>query len=99
MYTTSWKEGREKAELPFVRIHDLKHTFRRRLRSAGVSFEDRQDLLGNKSGRITTNYSEPELINLMPAAERVCSRKGPKLTTLVTLRKKIPLHIVGNRAG
>jgi integrase len=38
-----------------VRVHDLKHTFGRRLRAAGVSFEDRQDLLGHKSGRITTH--------------------------------------------
>ncbi len=30
------------------------HTFGRRLRAAGVSYEDRQDLLGHKSGRITT---------------------------------------------
>jgi hypothetical protein len=25
-----------------VRVHDLRHTFERRLRAAGVSFEDRQ---------------------------------------------------------
>jgi hypothetical protein len=30
-----------------------KHTFGRRLRAAGVSFEDRQDLLGHRSVRIT----------------------------------------------
>jgi hypothetical protein len=30
--------------------------FGRRLRAAGVSFEDRQDLLGHRSGRITTHY-------------------------------------------
>jgi integrase len=39
----------------------LKHTFGRRLRAAGVSFEDRQDLLGHKSGRITTQYSRGTL--------------------------------------
>jgi integrase len=55
-----------------VRVHDLKHTFGRRLRAAGVSFEDRQDLLGHKSTRITTHYSVPELTNLIAAAEKVC---------------------------
>ena len=35
--------------LPQVRVHDLKHTFGRHLRAAGVSFEDRQDLLGHRS--------------------------------------------------
>ena len=39
-----------------------------RERAAGVSFEDRQDLLGHKSRRITTHYSEAELANLIAAA-------------------------------
>jgi integrase len=56
-----------------VRVHDLKHTFGRRLRAAGVSFEDRQDLLGHRSGRITTHYSAAELTNLIEAANKVCS--------------------------
>jgi len=34
-----------------VRVHDLKHTCGRRLRAAGVGLEDRQDILGHKSGR------------------------------------------------
>jgi integrase len=55
-----------------VRVHDLKHAFGRRLRANGVSFEDRQDLLGHKSARITTHYSGPELSNLIAAAEKVC---------------------------
>jgi len=66
-------------------VHDLKHTFGRRLRAAGVSFEDRQDLLGHKSGRITTHYSRAELANLIEAAEKVCateSRNSPATTWL-----------------
>ncbi len=61
-----------------VRVHDLKHTFGRRLRAAGVSFEDRQDLLGHKSSRITTHYSEAELANLIAAAEKACKHKVPQ---------------------
>jgi integrase len=53
-------------------VHDLKHTFGRRLRSAGVSFEDRQDLLEHKSKRITTHYSAAEISNLIAAANKVC---------------------------
>lgn len=37
----AWKNARKKAGLSHVRVHDWKHTFGRRLRSAGVSFEDR----------------------------------------------------------
>lgn len=66
-----------------VRAHDLKHTFGRRLRAAGVSLEDRQDLLGHKAGRITTEYSVAEIRNLVDAANRVVvSRGSPALTVL-----------------
>jgi ketosteroid isomerase-like protein len=74
MNNTGWRSARERAADAWerahgtlapegfrrVRVHDLKHTFGRRLRAAGVSFEDRQDLLGHKSQRITTHYSNPE---------------------------------------
>lgn len=35
--------------LSSLRVHDLKHTYGHRLRSAGIGFEDRQVLLGHKS--------------------------------------------------
>ena len=43
-----------------------------------MSFEDRQDLLGHKSSRITTRYSEAELANLIAAAEKACNLKPRK---------------------
>jgi hypothetical protein len=39
----------------------------------------------------------PELINLIDGTERVCSRNGSKLGTVVTLRKKNPLRFVANQ--
>ena len=71
-----------------VRVHDLKHTFGRRLRAAGVSFEDRQDLLGHRSGRITTHYSAAELGNLLSAANRVVGEGSRKTPALFVLKKK-----------
>jgi integrase len=71
MMTSAWKRARYRVDLPQVRVHDLKHTFGRRLRAAGVSFEDRQDLLGHRSGRITTHYSAAELSRLLAAASSV----------------------------
>lgn len=99
MYNSAWKNARGKAadgylkvfgkECPEgfrkIRIHDLKHTFGYRLRSAGVSHEDRQDLLGHKSGSITTHYSVAEKKNLIKAANAVCendSRKTPALSAV-----------------
>jgi len=82
---SAWKKARKRVDL-IVRVHDLKHTFGRRLRAAGVSFEDRQDLLGHKSGRITTHYSAAEIGNLIAAANKVCENirdlNGPTLTLL-----------------
>ena len=86
MNNTAWKKARIRAGLPQVRVHDLKHTFGRRLRAAGVSFEDRQDLLGHKSGRITTHYSAAELGNLIEAANRVCGTRSRKSPALVVLK-------------
>lgn len=84
IHNTAWKNARKKAGLEHVRVHDLKHTFGRRLRSVGVSFEDRQDLLGHRSGRITTHYSSAELQNLYEAANKVCEKQnsGVVLTLL-----------------
>jgi integrase len=93
MYNTAWKAARKKAGLPFVRIHDLKHTYGRRLRSAGVSLEDRQDLLGHKSGKITTHYSAPELINLIQASERACRTDWCKSGAVTILRRRNPLRL------
>lgn len=86
----AWRKARIRAGLPLVRVHDLKHTFGRRLRAAGVSFEDRQDLLGHKSGRITTHYSQAELGNLIAAANRVCGDESRKSPALVILKEKPP---------
>jgi integrase len=102
MNNRAWKNGREKVGLKQVRVHDLKHTFGRRLRSAGVSFEDRQDLLGHKSGRITTHYSMAEIANLIIAANTVCEEQSRKSPALVILKKKfrpVPTKQVGGISG
>jgi integrase len=87
MLNGAWLRARTRAGLPQARVHDLKHTFGRRLRAAGVSFEDRQDLLGHRSGRITTHYSAAELTRLIEAANRVCDRGLDGKPELVVLRR------------
>ena len=89
MGNSAWVSARMRVGLPHVRVHDLKHTFGRRLRAAGVSFEDRQDLLGHKSGRITTHYAAAELENLIDAANKVCAMQSRKSPALVLLKQTI----------
>jgi integrase len=68
----AWRKARKRANLEQCRVHDLRHTFGRRLRAAGVSFENRQDLLGHKSNRITDHYCKAEIMELQNAVEALC---------------------------
>lgn len=92
MLNSAWKKARARAGLEGLRVHDLKHTFGRRLRAAGVSFEDRQDLLGHRSGRITTHYSAADLSRLIEAAESVaeCDGRRPVLVVLRNAVHRVP---------
>ncbi len=74
MSGSAWRTARVCAGLPQVRIHDLKHTFGRRLRAAGVSYEDRQNLLGHKPVRITHHYSKAELERLRRRQSDLCEK-------------------------
>ena len=66
-----------------VRIHDLKHTFGRRLRASGVNFETRQVLLGHHNGSVTTHYSAAEIAELLEAVNRInATRSTPAMTLL-----------------
>ena len=89
MLNSAWIRARQSVGLPQVRVHDLKHTFGRRLRSAGVSFEDRQDLLGHRSGRITTHYSAAELSRLLEAANSVCNVDGENQQPEIVVLRRI----------
>ena len=88
----AWKRARDRAGLPQVRVHDLRHTFGHRLRAAGVSFEDRQDLLGHKSARITTHYSSPDLVRLLEAANVLCEKRPATVLRVAVggVRNKLP---------
>lgn len=82
-----WQEKYLRPALPgfaLIRVHDLKHTFGRRLRAAGVTLEDRKALLGHKNGSITSHYSTAELGQLIEAANKASSTdsRGPALTIL-----------------
>lgn len=85
---SGWKTARKKAGLEQVRVHDLKHTFGRRLRAANVPLETRKVLLGHRNGDITTHYSAPELEELIMAVNKVCEEKSGKSPALVMLKQK-----------
>jgi integrase len=88
MNNTAWQKARKDAGLPHVRVHDLKHTFGRRLRNAGVSLETRKVLLGHKNGDITSHYSAPELAELIRAANAVLNVQESTLLRVATEQPK-----------
>jgi hypothetical protein len=50
-----------------------------------VGLEDRQDILGHKTGRITTHYSTPKIGNLVAAVNRIVDSRGVHARTVLRL--------------
>jgi len=78
---SAWINAWKKAGLPIDGSynkgpHNLKHTFGRRLRAAGVPLETRKVLLHHKSGDITTHYSGAELKELIDSVEKLCATES-----------------------
>jgi hypothetical protein len=100
IYNSGWKAARRRAAARYelkigsacpkgfrrIRVHDLKHTYGHRLRGAGVSFEDRQLLLGHKMrAPMTTHYSAADVGALIEGSERVCelvARGSPSMAVV-----------------
>jgi integrase len=91
MLNSAWLSARKKAKLD-VRVHDLRHTFGRRLRAACVGREDREDLFGHKSNRMTTHYSAAELGKLIAATNKLCSQDESTPTLTILKRKAHSSH-------
>ncbi len=88
MNNSAWKKARVRVGLNHVRVHDLRHTFGRRLRSAGVSFEFQQDLLGHRSIRITAHYCAAEVGDLLTAVNKICCPDRRSSTPILAALKK-----------
>lgn len=97
MLSTGWKSARERASRRYrkelgsdapagfrrLRVHDLRHTFGRRLRAANVALEDREDLFGHRAGRVTTHYSAGEIGNLVEAANQLARSRNTLAPTML----------------
>lgn len=101
LHNTAWQNAWRKAGLPrepgILRgVHNLRHTFGRRLRGAGVSLETRKALLGHAIGDITTHYSAAELRELFIAAERIVTRGNSETPTLTLVGRVQPVGKVSD---
>nr|WP_229855274.1 site-specific integrase [Candidatus Sulfurimonas marisnigri] len=64
----SWNTARIKANLPEVRIHDLRHTYASALVNAKCSLYEVQVLLGHSTAKMTQRYAHLSNESLMNAA-------------------------------
>lgn len=96
MFNSAWKRARASVGLPQVRIHDLRHTFGRRLRATGVSLETRKASLGHTNGDITTHYSMPELRELERAVELIADARPGKNPAVTLIRAIGSKRATGN---
>ena len=92
LHSSAWKRAWKKAGLPNEKgirkgIHNTRHTFGRRLRSAGVPLETRKTLLGHANGDITTHYSAAEIEELRQAVQRIVNPRVVQAPTLMIVRK------------
>ena len=81
MNCTAYQTARVRAtrKIPSIKmtnIHALKHTYGARLKAAGVSKDDRRDLLGHKSGDVTDLYCAKELTSMLENTNKVTQEKG-----------------------
>lgn len=85
MNNTAWQNARKKCLDPYLHdlhVHDLRHTVGARLRAAGVSEEDRADILWHSSKSMTAHYSLASLANLMTALDGLKSDREMLVTSL-----------------
>lgn len=92
LHTSARKRAWTRAGLPVDEtvlkgVHNLRHTFGRRLRAAGVPIETRKLLMGHANGDITTHYSAAELGELLAAAEKVTDRGIAQTPALTLIRR------------
>ncbi len=91
---TAWKRAWKAVDLPSENgilkgVHNLRHTFGRRLRGAGVPLETRKTLLGHANGDITTHYSAAELTELIYASEKIVDRGIAQTPTLTVVKRNV----------
>jgi len=93
LHNSAWKSAWKNAGLPtepgiLKGVHNLRHTFGRRLRGAGIPLETRKTLLGHAGGDITTHYSAAELGELVEAAGAITKRDRGNTPTLTLVSRK-----------
>ncbi|QCW84884.1 hypothetical protein EQU24_16575 [Methylotuvimicrobium buryatense] len=89
MNNSAWRKAWTRAGLPvgdnvLSGPHNLRHTFARRLRLAGVPLETRKALMHHIDGDITVHYSPAEVGELLDAVEKLTKVEGVTMLRLAS---------------
>jgi integrase len=89
IHNSDWKKAWVRSRLPvgahvLSGPHNLRHTFARRLRSAGVPLETRKVLMHHIDGDITVHYSPAEVEELLEAVEKLTKVEGMTMLRLAS---------------
>lgn len=89
IHNSAWKKAWMRSGLPagtsvLSGPHNLRHTFARRLRLAGVPLETRKALMHHIDGDITVHYSPAEVGELLDAVEKLTQMEGVTMLRLAS---------------
>ncbi len=71
MNNTAWQNGRKKAGLGDLHVHDLRHTVGLRLREAGVPEATVSEVLWHSNKTMTGHYSMAQIVEVFEALEKI----------------------------
>ena len=86
MNSTGWRDARKQSKVNAT-PHYLRHTFATRLRAAGVSREDRKELMGHANNDVTTEYSMADLARLLEFVRRIDPNERGEVVEPVLFRR------------
>lgn len=70
----AWDDLRKQAGVPWLRIHDLRHTYASLLVNSGRTLFEVQSLLGHSSPQVTQRYAHMNTQTLLDASEVASAR-------------------------
>jgi len=88
MSNITWRGVREKAGLPDLHIHDLRHTVGMRLREAGIREETIADILWHTRQGMTAHYSVVQIEELVEALNRITDERSRVNRSLDMIRRE-----------
>lgn len=88
MNNTAWQNGRKKAGLGDLHVHDLRHTVGLRLREAGFPEATRAEVLWHSTKTMTGHYSMAQIVEIFEALEKIKNEANRWNISLESLKRE-----------